>query len=80
MRFTALAVVAAAAPAAAHLDWRETGCVSGVTDQGHLTTADVVPTIEAVECAVYNITGRITRLSTQQVRFGRRLGNVFMTS
>ena len=66
---SAAVMLAFAAPAlaAARIDWRETGCVGAVQDQGHLATVDVVPTVEAVECAVYNATGQLIRLSTQQI-------------
>ncbi len=67
MRSAALLAFAAPAVAVAHVDWRESGCVGAVQDQGHLSTFDVVPTVEAIECAVHNATGQLIRLSTQQI-------------
>ena len=52
---------------AAHIDWRDTGCIGDVVNQGHLGTADVTPSVEAVQCAVLDETGKALKLSTQQV-------------
>lgn len=63
-----LALASAVGPAAASLDWRSTGCVGAVMDQGHLGTADLVPSVEAMECALFNSTQKLIKLSTEQVK------------
>jgi len=67
--FIAAAAAALSAPlASAHVDWRLTGCIGKVSNQGHLGTSDVRPSVEAVQCALAVSSGEHVELSTQQVQ------------
>ena len=67
MRTIALAVAATAVAATTAIDWRDSGCVGPVQNQGQLGRSELFPTVESVECVASKQAGRAVKLSLQQV-------------